>query len=111
MEQNPTEKQVSPPSELRSLEGGLKDLWERVKQAAELIASLRDEKAALRARNSELEGRLRSIERALAEQQDVVKMLETQQAGSKGDHVLSNGDREALAAKIRDLLAKIDAYL
>ena len=103
---------MSPPVDLRPLEGGLKVLWERVKQAGELITRLREEKASLQNRVSELEDRSRALEHALAEQKELARALESRQASSDGgDHVFSDGDREALALKVKDLLARIEAYL
>ncbi len=113
MEQHAVDQQASAPPELRTLEGGLKALWDRVKLAGEMIARLREERTALQSRVHELEARVAEGERMLAQHRATIKSLETQVAErpAAGEAVIFNGDREALAAQVKDLLARIEAYL
>ena len=113
MEPNAVEKQASPQNELRALEGGLKALWDRVKQAGETIARLREERTTLHARVSELEATVAELERTLGQHRAMIKGLETQlgERPAAGEGVFSNGEREALAARLKDLLVRIEAYL
>jgi chromosome segregation ATPase len=113
LEQHAAEKQAPPPNELRTLEGGLKALWDRVKQAGETIARLRDERAALQSRVSELQATVAELERALGSHRAAVTSLETQlkERPPVAEGVFSNGEREALTAQVKDLLARMEAYL
>jgi predicted nucleic acid-binding Zn-ribbon protein len=113
VEQNAVEKQASPPSELKALEGGLKNLWDRVRQAGELIAHLREERGTLRARVCELESSVAELERTLGQYRATIRTLETQLAErpAGGTGIVNDGEREALAGRLKDLLARIDAYL
>jgi len=107
------EKEASPRSELQTLEGGLRVLWERVRLAGETIVRLREERSALQARVTDLEAQLRASERTLAGERETLKKLEAGriEREAEGNALFSDGERDALAAKVRDLLARIDAYL
>jgi chromosome segregation ATPase len=113
LEQNAVEKQASPPNELKTLEGGLKALWDRVKLAGETIARLREERTALQAQVRELEAKVAECERMLGQHRATIKGLETQLAERPAatEGILFNGDREALTAQVKDLLARLEAYL
>jgi chromosome segregation ATPase len=113
LEQNAAEKQAPPSHESRTLEGSLKALWDRVRQAGETIARLRDERTALQARVSELETTVAELERTLGSHRVTIAGLETQlkERPPAADGIISNGEREALAAQVKDLLARMEAYL
>lgn len=112
MEQNAAERQASPPNEFKTLEGGLKILWDRVRQAGEVISRLREERATLQSRVGELEVKVAEVERLLAQQRATIKGLETRLAEQPaGGGIFENGERQALATRLKDLLARIDAYL
>jgi hypothetical protein len=53
---------------------------------------------------------LTSARKELLERNATIKELQQQMARSDGSS-LSNGDKEALAAKARELLARIEGYL
>ena len=92
-------------------------LWERVKQAGDLISELRAEKESLRSRMEQTETEFQSVmkdltnaKKELLERNATIKDL--QQRVARGDgNMLSNGEKEALAAKARELLARIEGYL
>jgi hypothetical protein len=113
LEQNAVEKQASPPNELKTLEGGLKVLWDRVKLAGEMISRLREERTLLQVQVRELEAKVSELERTLGSSRSTIKGLETQLAdrAAAGDGILFNGEREALAARLKDLVARIETYL
>jgi predicted nucleic acid-binding Zn-ribbon protein len=113
VEQKAVEKQASPPGEYSDLESGLKTLWDRVRQAGETITRLRDERTGLENQVQELGTRLAGLERTLAQQQVTIRDLEKRlkEAPPPGDAVFANGEREVLAARLKELLARIEAYL
>lgn len=82
-----------------ALEAGLKVLWEKARQAGDTIAHLREERTALRGRVDDLEARVAELEAQLARRP-------AEEAG-----IVGNGEREAVAAKLKDLLARLEAYL
>lgn len=87
-------------------------LWEKVRQAGDLIRQLRLEKSALAGRVTELEERLRAAESALHTQRERVRVLEAAQAERAAAGVpLGDEERAALVARVREAIAKLDAYL
>jgi hypothetical protein len=91
------------------LESGLRGLWDRVKRAGELIAALREENAQLHVRAEQLERELRRVQVELQKKDHA--LLETEAGRAAGDAVLSNGEREALIVRVRELLTRIEGYL
>ena len=110
MDQQPLDVNVALFGADKAVEAGLKSLWERVKRAGELINQLRDERSALLARVGTLESEVLRLRQELQKKEDAIK----NGRGAMEAHqnvMFSNGDREALTARVRELLAKLEAYL
>ena len=98
--------------EERNLESALKSLWDRARKAGEAIASLREENALLRSRLSEVEAELIALRAELGRKDATINELRTAQAEAEQQAVLvTNGDRDAVVARVKLLLAKLEAYL
>jgi len=98
--------------EERNLDGALKSLWERARRAGEAIASLREENATLRSRLTELEGELVRLRAEVGRKDTAITELRAAQTEAEDQAVLvSDGDREALVARVKLLLAKLESYL
>ncbi len=95
-----------PAGDVRSIEGNLKALWESARRAAELIAGLRQERQALLARVAGLE---REIQQARAESAQAKK--QAAEHAQEGSVSITGGERDLLATRVRELIAKLDAYL
>jgi chromosome segregation ATPase len=100
-------------SEGRNIESAIKTLWEKARRAGELIAALKEENSGLRTKLEEVQLQLEQLNQELVQRDQTISQLEAEQAeaDSKSNETFSNGEREALAAKVKDLLAKIDSYL
>ena len=87
-------------------------LWDRVRQAAETIARLRDQNRALQGRVGEQERQLQHLGQ---EFRDVQEQLKTQPRQTPSPPIAAspfdNGERDALVARVKEVLAKLDAYL
>jgi predicted nucleic acid-binding Zn-ribbon protein len=94
--------------QLSNIETQIQSLWEKAKHAGELIARLREEKLALQNRNDALEQELAKLRAELAARD---ARLASAAREAKSAEIFSNGEREELSAKVKQLLAKIDAYL
>jgi chromosome segregation ATPase len=97
--------------EAGTLESSWQALWDRVRLAAETITRLREENRVLRGRVSDLE---RQLQQAAREFRDVQEQLKTQSRQAPQPQPVSpfvNGEREALVARVKEVLAKLDAYL
>ena len=98
--------------EERNLDGALKSLWERARRAGEAIQTLREENASLRTRLAELEGELGTLRSELGRKDAAISELRAAQTEAEDQAVLvTNGDREALVARVKLLLAKLESYL
>ena len=95
-----------------ALDGSLQALWDRVRQAAETIVRLRDENRTLRGRVGEQERQLQQLGQ---EFRDLQEQLKTQPPQTLPQHMsttpFDNGEREVLVTRVKEMLAKLDAYL
>lgn len=102
------------PQNVQAIESSLQLLWERAKKAGELIERLREEKRELQSRATELELQVQTLVDELAGKSETLKQLQgavTRANEIRQDQVFENGEREVLTARLKELLAKIDAYL
>ena len=91
----------------------LQGVWDRVHQAGELIKELRTQRSDLVRRLEALESEISRMKGDLANRNEIIKTLTEQQtaaetAQGKG---FTNGERDAIAARVKELLARIDSYL
>ena len=91
---------------MKSVESNFKALWESARRAAEVIVGLRQERVALQAHVARLERELQQIRSESAQ-------LRKQAADQIQDGAVNfaGGERDLLAAKVKELIAKLDAYL
>lgn len=90
------------------IEAQFQTLWEKVKLTGELISRLREEKRSLQDHNEALEQEIAKLRAELAARD---ARLASAVRDVKSAEIFSNGEREELSAKVKQLLAKIDAYL
>jgi predicted nucleic acid-binding Zn-ribbon protein len=110
VDQNAADAKPIPQIDVIAMDAWLKNVWDRAKKTAELIARLREEKAELQTRVSEMEQEMAQVRGELARCQEIVRSIPSTPA--EGDHsFLSNGEREQLKAKVMDLLTKLDGYV
>ena len=96
----------------KSIESSLKALWDRARRTAEIIHELRESKRALENRVGELEAEVRKLEQELSKRERLLASATAAgEAAQTKAHLFSNGEREALAARVKVLLSKIEAYL
>lgn len=95
--------------QLSVIESSIKELWEKVRLAGETIIRLREEKALLEEQNTHLEAEVSRLRSEVAAREQRLQSMAASQA--KAASAISNGEREQLATKVKELLARIDAYL
>ena len=96
--------------DVKTVEGGLKVLWDRVKRASETIAQLREEKASLTARGEQLQMEINTLQGEIARKDELVRTLTALQR-APGQALVANEEREAIALRVKELLAKLNSYL
>lgn len=97
--------------QLAHIEESLKVLWEKVRRAGEVIVQLREEKQALQAQVSVLQQEIARLREELAAKDQQLQRAAAGVHEAKAAALISNGERAQLAAKVKELLARIDAYL
>jgi septal ring factor EnvC (AmiA/AmiB activator) len=100
-------------SDVEAVEAALRGLWDRTRKAGELIAEVRGENASLRAQLDGLRKDLEGLRHELVRKDEALARLQAQRAGEEAQRgaALAEADRDVLAARVRDLIAKLDAYL
>ena len=113
MDQNSPEVGSPASGDLRTIEGSLKGLWERTRRAAELITELRGEKRVLQSRLEELERQVAMLQQELAKKEQLLRKVTAESGASAASRaaLLAEGEREALAQRVKELLVKLAAYL
>ena len=111
MDQNTAEVTHIPQADTKAIEVWLKSLWDRAKKAAELISRLREEKAELQTMVASMEEELIRLKQEFAKGEEMFRTLSAGRSEGADHSVFSNGEREQLSAKVRDLLAKLDGYV
>lgn len=111
VDEHPVDMSTALAGDARSLENGLKELWARVRRAAELIVRLREEKRALEMRVIEMENDLHRLQQELGKRDQLIAKMKLEQGAVKSSGVIADGDRDALAVRVKELLVKLDAYL
>jgi len=97
-------------ADVRSVENAVKALWERVRRAGDLIQQLREERQALLVQIEQLRAEVQHVQNELARKDQMLSSIPPS-GTAEGARAFGNGEREALAQKVKDLLARIDAYL
>ena len=111
MDQNSAETAQTPHGDTKAIDAWLKNLWDRTKKAAELISRLREEKTELQTRVALMEGELTRLKKELEKDEEMIRALSSGRT-EEGDHsLLSNGERDQLRAKVKDLLTRLDGYV
>jgi predicted RNase H-like nuclease (RuvC/YqgF family) len=101
------------PAELKAVESSLKALWERARRTSEVIHGLREEKRELQAKVEQMENEMRRLQQDMAKKEQTLRTVGAtgDEASLKKAFIIGNGERDALAARIKLLLAKLEAYL
>ena len=114
MNQRVAEPEVAVLREQSTVEDYLKMLWERVRTAGELIRDLRNEKDGLAERCAAAEKDLSVIRVELQQRDQELKRLRTERAqllSADGNSGFTADEREALRARIHEIISKINSHL
>jgi uncharacterized coiled-coil DUF342 family protein len=108
----PVSTPLPQPADARAVEQALKGLWERVRRAGDIIQQLREERRALLSQVDQLRSDVQHLQEELGRKDQVLRKAQSERVTPAADAAsLSNGDREAMARKVKELLLKLDAYL
>ncbi len=99
--------------DIRTLEASLERLWERARRVSELLTRLKEENVALKGRVHELEMAEKEMKVELRTREQEFERLRSEllKLQSNGSQVFTNDEKEALKARIKELIAKINSRL
>lgn len=98
-----------------TLESELKQLWDKIRIATERISQLREQSDKYHDRVEHLEREVVRLQSELNRREKEIKQVKfdhSQLSNSlSGNNVLTPDEKEALKAKIKDFIAKINSHL
>ena len=99
--------------DIRSLETSLETLWEKARRVSEVLVQMKETNGDLRKRVEDLEAIEQRLMPELADKVREVERLrqEAIRAQSNGSNILTKEEKEALKARIKDLITKISSHL
>jgi septal ring factor EnvC (AmiA/AmiB activator) len=112
------EQQVEPEvaannKDVKGLELALQALWQKARMVSDALVELKEDNAALRRRLAELEGSEERLKEELLGRERELERLrqEALRLQSNGSNSLTKEEKEALKARIKDLVARINSHL
>ncbi len=113
MDQQNTDTTTALQPDLKSVESSLKVLWDRARRASEVIHTLREERKVLAAKVEELAAENRRLQNDLGRKDQLLKSVAAtaEEAAARKATIFPDGERDAMTARIKVLLAKLESYL
>ena len=99
--------------DIKSLETSLEALWDKARRVSEVIVQLKDSNVELRKKVQDLEGSQQRLKEDLVSKERELERLrqEALRLQSNGSNILTKEEKEALKARIKDLITKISSHL
>ena len=113
MPETHVESDVVSDMDLNTLEVSLEKLWEKARRVSDLLLRFKEENQSLRGRVSELERLETQLRADLKSREQELQRLgsEINRLESSGSQLVSENEKEALKAKIQELISKINSRL
>ena len=107
------EAEVISGKDIRSLETSLEALWEKARRVSEVLVQLKETNGTLQKRIQDLEGVEQRLMQDLASKDRELERLRQDaiRLQSNGSNILTKEEKEALKARIKDLITKISSHL
>ena len=107
------EAEVLSGKDIRSLEISLEALWEKAHRVSEALVQTKEKNSDLRKRVEDLEAAEQRLMREVADKEREVEHLrqEALRLQSNGSNILTKEEKEALKARIKDLITKLSSHL
>lgn len=97
----------------KSLETSLETLWEKARRVSEALVQLKETNTVLQRKVEDLESTEQRLKQELASKERELERLrqEALRLQSNGSNILTKEEKEALKARIKDLISKINSHL
>ncbi len=99
--------------EIKTLESSLEALWDKARRVSEALTQIRETNGELLRRVEDLESSGERLKQELATKERELERLrqEALRLQSNGSNILTKEEKEALKARIKDLIGKINSHL
>jgi predicted nucleic acid-binding Zn-ribbon protein len=99
--------------DIKTLETSLEALWEKARRVSDVLVQLKETNAVLQKKVEDLELVERGLKQELAGKERELDHLrqEALRLQSNGSNILTKEEKEALKARIKDLISRINSHL
>ena len=99
--------------DIKMLETSLDALWDKARRVSEVLVQLRETNGVLQRRVEDFEIAEKNLKQELVEKELELERLrqDALRLQSNGSNILTKEEKEALKARIKDLIGKINSHL
>jgi len=107
------EAEVMSGKEIKTLESSLEALWEKARRVSEALVQMRESNGELLRKVGDLESAGERLKQELATKERDLERLrqDALRLQTNGSNILTKEEKEALKARIKELIGKINSHL
>ncbi len=107
------EAEVISGKDIKTIESSLDALWDKARRVSEVLVQLKETNGVLQKRVEDLEAVEHNLKQQLADKDRELERLrqDALRLQSNGSNILTKEEKEALKARIKDLIGKINSHL
>jgi hypothetical protein len=108
-----TEAEVLSGKDTKTIESSLEALWDKARRVSEVLVQLKETNGVLQKKVEDLESVEQNLKQELAAKERELERLrqDALRLQSNGSNILTKEEKEALKARIKDLIVKINSHL
>lgn len=108
-----TEAEVISGKDMKTIETSLEALWDKARRVSEVLVQLKESNSVLQKKVEDLEAVEQNLKQELASKDRELERLrqDALRLQSNGSNILTKEEKEALKARIKDLISKINSHL
>ena len=107
------EAEVISGKDIKTIETSLEALWDKARRVSEVLVQLKESNSVLQRKVGDLETVEQNLKQELALKDRELERLrqDALRLQSNGSNILTKEEKEALKARIKDLISKINSHL
>jgi septal ring factor EnvC (AmiA/AmiB activator) len=107
------EAEVISGKDSKTIETSLEALWDKARRVSEVLVQLKETNGVLQRKVEDLESVEQNLKQELAAKERELERLrqDALRLQSNGSNILTKEEKEALKARIKDLIGKINSHL
>ena len=107
------EAEVISGKDIKTIETSLEALWDKARRVSEVLVQLKESNSVLQRKVGDLEAVEQNLKQELALKDRELERLrqDALRLQSNGSNILTKEEKEALKARIKDLISKINSHL